>query len=155
MLGHIEGNNASWTLIHWWDIDVVNRSEKVWIANAHGTIFSLPNSLLLRPLVRKMTSETSGKCRICDWTPQRKVVMAAKFEAWLYPQAIYFSFPQILFIALGVYMVCPRTCDGINPGQVKQASSIKLTTSRIEAPGALRSCATLQDAFTQSFLHRV
>ncbi len=46
------------------------------------------------------------------------------------------------------------TCVGIHPGRVEPASPIALTTSRMEALQARRSCASSLDTFTQSFLHR-
>ncbi len=46
------------------------------------------------------------------------------------------------------------TCVGIHQGRVELASPIALTTSRTEALQAQRSCASLLDTFTQSFLHR-
>ncbi len=47
-----------------------------------------------------------------------------------------------------------RTFVGIHSERVEPASSIELTTSRTEALQAWRSCASLLETFTQSFLHR-
>ncbi len=45
-------------------------------------------------------------------------------------------------------------CVSIHLGRVEPASLIALTTSRMEALQARRSCASSLDTFTQSFLHR-
>ncbi len=47
------------------------------------------------------------------------------------------------------------TCVGIHSGRVEPASPIELTTSRVEALQARRSCVSSRKIFTQSFLHRV
>ncbi len=46
------------------------------------------------------------------------------------------------------------TCVGIHPGRVEPVSPIALTTSRVNALQARRSCASSLDTFTLSFLHR-
>ncbi len=48
----------------------------------------------------------------------------------------------------------PCTCVGIHPGRVEPASPIELTTPRMEALQARRSCASSLKTFTQSCLHR-
>ncbi len=55
---------------------------------------------------------------------------------------------------MAFYYLLTCTCVGIHPGRVEPASPIALTTSRTEAFQARRSCASSQDTFTQSFLHR-
>ncbi len=46
------------------------------------------------------------------------------------------------------------TCVGIHPEWVEPASPTALTTPRIDALRARRSCASSLDTFTQSFFHR-
>ncbi len=53
-----------------------------------------------------------------------------------------------------VFYLLTCTNVGIHPGRVEPASPIALTTSRMEALQARRSCASSLDTFTQSFLHR-
>ncbi len=53
-----------------------------------------------------------------------------------------------------VVTVLTCTCVGIHPGRIEPASPISLTTSRMEALQARRSCTSSLNTFTQSFLHR-